>query len=193
MIRYTCENCGAALETDAAPGTREECPACSHVNAILQPRPSVLSRLSEGTSRVLQALRKGAAAAKQERAAARDAENRAKALAHAEAQVWQRTLKAALQTGRIRDVQNVSRSPERMIAELHNCAITLLACDGGSRAERLWTTCRGPAQAANLTGKRFGCRPQLRRLPLRCCACLRRSVAAHRESPPSFLERLRGV
>ena len=47
MVKYTCERCGETLETDAAPGTREECPVCHKVNTVPEPGPSFFSRLKK--------------------------------------------------------------------------------------------------------------------------------------------------
>ncbi len=99
MIKYDCEKCGAGLETDAAPGTRDQCPACHHVNVIPEPAPSILSRIRDRASDALEARREKATAAKQAResaqsaeadarAAAEAVEARSQARAEAQAQAW---------------------------------------------------------------------------------------------------------
>ena len=37
MVKYACSNCGIQVQTDGAPGTQEDCPACAQANTIPQP------------------------------------------------------------------------------------------------------------------------------------------------------------
>ncbi|MBM4035383.1 MAG: hypothetical protein FJ291_26875 [Planctomycetes bacterium] len=67
MIKYTCENCGESLGTDAKPGAHEECPACRHANTVPQPAQSIVSRVGQPIRMALQMRRDKAAAAQQSR------------------------------------------------------------------------------------------------------------------------------
>lgn len=62
MVKYVCQRCGVTLETDAAPGTREKCPACRSVNVVPEPSPSIFRRLKGAlTADVLKSFRRHSA------------------------------------------------------------------------------------------------------------------------------------
>jgi len=107
MVKYTCESCGARLETEGEPGTHEGCPTCHQVNAIPQPAPSMFARLKQRRAAAKQAgavaeAPARAAAERQTRAAEEELQARAvdeRQARAAEEERWRRELAARRRVG----------------------------------------------------------------------------------------------